>query len=246
MPKRRSSPRRHTRTPNPPRPSASSASSALKPPAVVQTGSRAAGPGAAAQALQAKAEAALKKQFRGETLSNADISALARYEKLVDRDRRAEAYARCTPSDLAGLLAVGREQLRRWAGYGLPRNEDGSYNLGVFLPRLLDHERARVKAASVPAASALEQMRLVELEARRRRAAVDRGELGPAALYETEAEALAGQQRAEFQAWLNALPPALANKDTREIHLALRAEGRRLMERWGGLGAAAKKGSADA
>lgn len=189
----------------------------------------------ASQALAAKARAALKKQVLGKELTNAEIAAVRKYEQQRDAERRAEAYARCTPGDLCALLGAGREQLRRWVSYGLPRNEDGSYNLGTFLPRLLDHERERLKAAAAPAISALEQMRLLDAAHKQRQAAVERGELGPVAIYEAEAEALTAQERIELDGWLNGLPPMLANKDAREIHALLRAEGRKLKARWSGL-----------
>jgi len=200
-------------------------------------------PSAAAQALQAKARSALKKQLAGAELSNAEISAVGKYEAQRERERRGEAYRRCAPGDLCALLAVGREQLRRWVGYGGPRNEDGSYNLATFLPWLLDQERARLKALAAPAQSALEQMRLEELDRKRRRGALERGELGPTDHFEAEFARLGGQLREALLGWANRLAPELAGLDAIGTRAKLAAEARKFLTR---IARAAEKGEAHA
>jgi phage terminase Nu1 subunit (DNA packaging protein) len=145
-----------------------------------QTGTPTIPESAARQAIRQRAQAAFKRQLAGETLTASEANAIGKWESIAEGERRAQAYCHCAPKDLRELLGVGWEQLRRWDSYGaLGRNPDGSYQLAVFLPWLLDHERALVRKSQETAVDALEIERHVRAKSGELDFQKKKGEVGP-------------------------------------------------------------------
>ncbi|GEM_PF-2441229 len=146
--------RRNPRNDSPNSPLRYSASSAVNAPVA----------SAADQAVRDRGNAALKKQLNGEALTAAEANAIAKLERLTQREQLRTAYRRCSGEDLRGMVGCTRMQLTRYQSYGAPRNEDNTWNLGQFLPWLLEHERARVRKEGEKAVDALEVQRRIKAQ----------------------------------------------------------------------------------
>ena len=173
--------------------------------------------------------AALEKKARKEQLTRAEINAVRRYEERRAGEAKAEAYAHCLGKDLLGLVGGDRKQLVRYQTYGAPRNEDGSYNLALFIPWLREHDRDRLKKEQETAVDALEESRRIGVERQRRQLAREKGELAPVEHFEGDLRAMFGGMRRALEAWPNLLAPHLAGLDPRQVQVGLRKEVRKFL-----------------
>lgn len=140
---------------------------AAKPSSVSSASSVVGTTSAADQAISDRGNAALRKQMSlkpGEVLTASEANAIAKLERLTQREQLRAAYRRCSGEDLRGLIGCTRMQLTRYQSYGAPRNEDNTWNLGQFLPWLLEHERARIRKEGEKAVDALEVQRQIKAQ----------------------------------------------------------------------------------
>lgn len=186
---------------------------------------------AADQAHRDRGNAALKKQLNGEALTASEANAIAKLERLSQKEQLRAAYRRATGEDLRGLLGCTRMQLTRYVAYGMPRNEDGTYNLAMALPWLLEHERARVRKEGEKAVDALEVYRRSRAEEAQLAVARRKGEVLPADLVENEEERAGRVVAEELLSWENTLAPRLAGLEPRAIKAILADEARRVLDR---------------
>lgn len=174
-----------------------------------------------AQSIATKAEneaalAALEKRARGEKLTRADINAIRRYEKRRDAEARDAAYERCLGKDLCALLGFTRKQLTRYQGYGAPRNEDGSWNLFVFLPWFVQHERDRLKDEGEKAVDALELQRRAKAQLSELELEEKKGLVGPVEHYKRTIWNMFHGFARSLEAFPRRVAGKLANLDARD------------------------------